>query len=187
MAAAVVVAIGGCPGAALGGLSRERVAPVRILCHLLCMNRYAVIWLALGLLACGGEPLEDDDEEPGLILSNPTDTDGFSPYVSDGEMICNPGTTSPDTLNVVVRAGDPQGSDTLDSDGRLSGYAASGDAVFEDLLMPCNTSGECTAGFTINDYAGLDCDSAWDYTFYARVMDEEGNVSEPGVVEYTGQ
>lgn len=151
------------------------------------MNRYAVIWLAAGLFACGGEPLEDDDEEHALVLTNPDDTDGFSPYVIEGEMICNPGSTSPDTLNIVVRAGDPQGTDTLDSDGSLSGYAASGEALFEGLLMPCNTSGDCTAGFTINDYPGLDCDSAWDYAFFATVMDEEGNVSEPGEVTYTGQ
>ena len=171
------------------GFAEERVAPEGVLCHLLSMNRYAVIWLAMGLLACGGEPLDDDDDDeaPGLNLNNPTDTDGFSPYVIDGEMICNPGSTSPDTLNVVVQAGDPQGADTLDSDGSLSGYSASGDAVFEGLLMPCNASGDCTAGFTVNDYPGLDCDSAWDYTFYATVMDEEGNVSEPGEVDYTGQ
>ena len=152
------------------------------------MNRHGVIWLVVGLLGCSGSALEDDDDdEVGLTLTTTTDTDGFSPYIIEGEMICNPGSTSPDTLNIIVRASDPQGADTLDSDGGLYAYDSSGDVVFEDLLMPCNTSGDCTAGFTVTTYSGLDCDSAWDHEFYAMVVDEEGNPSELGEVNYTGR
>ncbi|MFT5685125.1 MAG: hypothetical protein ACI8RZ_006074 [Myxococcota bacterium] len=158
------------------------------------MNRNVTIWTVVMtltpmlLLGCTDkDPAEDDDEEPALILGNPTDTDGFSPYVSGGEMICNPGTTSPDTLNVVVQVGDPQGSDTIDSDGIFAAYDSSGEPEFDDLLMPCNTSGVCTAGFTVTTYPGLDCSSAVDYTFFATVYDEEGNVSEPVEIPYNGR
>lgn len=156
------------------------------------MNRNALIWTILLpvtlLLGCGDKAEEDEDEEePALNLGNPTDTDGFSPYIIDGQMICNPGTTSPDTLNVVVQASDPQGSDTLDSNGIFAAYDSSGEAVFDDLLMPCNGSGECTAGFTVTTYPGLDCSSASSHTFFATVVDEEGNYSEPGAVSYAGR
>lgn len=158
----------------------------------MAMNRNAlfthplIVILALGVVGCGGT-FEDDDDEVGLTLSQTGDSDGFSPYIIDGEMICNPGTTSPDALNVIVKAGDPQGTDTLDRDGTLSAYDGSGDPLFEDFLMPCNTSGDCTAGFTVDEFNGLDCSSAGSFTFYAVVMDEEGNYSEPGQVQYSGR
>ena len=151
------------------------------------MMKNRLIWLVVAAVGCGGPTWEDDDEEPALILTNPNDSDGISPYIVSGEMICNPGSTSPDTLNIVVSANDPQGVDTIDSDGGMTALDSSGEVLFEDLLMPCNSSGQCTAGFTVNEYSGLDCSSAWDYTFTARVWDEEGNVSEPGEITYTGR
>ena len=152
------------------------------------MKKFPLIVLSL-LVACGGQPLDEDDDDDGggLSIDNPADGDGISPFIIDGEMICNPGTTSPDTLNVVVSAGDPQGADTLDSDGWFNAYSSSGEVFIDALLMPCSTSGQCTAGFTVTDYPGLDCSSAYDYTFTAVVMDEEGNVSSPGEVRYTGR
>ncbi len=147
--------------------------------------------LLSALVGCSGSTSTDDDDDDNTLSfwDTGTEVDPDLPIVESGELICNPGTTSPDTLNAIVKANDPQGTDTLDpTGGALACYDSAGEVVFDDMLLVCSDSGDCTAGWTVTTYAGVDCDSAGtDYTFMATVMDEDGNVSLPVEIPYTGR
>ena len=151
--------------------------------------RKPLIWaiaLSLATTACN-KGVEDDVNDDTDTETDTNDlNDGFTPYVEDGYVFCyDSGDSAGVIWNWLVYANDEQGPFTIKSLNKLGAYTVQGDAeIFKQSLLACNDEGKCS-GSLREDQAGILCGQQSKYAFKAFIEDDDGNISEPTVLQWT--
>lgn len=105
---------------------------------------------------------------------------GENPVVENGIIYCQAGSeSSGNVFFVELEVDDPQGKYTIEEDaGYFVAYDLSGNEMFRDEFIACQSDGECSHSFNEINVAPVTCATHEDYQFFAAVQDYDGNYSE---------
>ncbi len=138
--------------------------------------------LLINLVGCdqGGTVKTDGNGDTGTPWwVQDTDPDA-PPRIGSGSVRCQAGSNSSgDLFFVAVDVIDPNGNETLSSlESRIIMEDGGGNEVFDEAILVCDGSTTCECSWRSGDYGGVACGQGPDYSYFAVVVDQDGNDSD---------